>query len=114
VKLLFDQNFSAKLCSMLDTVFSDLKHVKYHLGLHEASDVAIWEYALEYDFVIVTKDGDFRQLSTLKGAPPKVLWLNLGNCDTVFIAQLLLRNVAVISEFVSDTNTGLLVLTRDS
>ena len=99
---------------MLDTVFTDSKHVKYHLGFHEASDVVIWDYALENDFVIVTKDDDFRQLSALRGAPPKVLWLNLGNCDTIFVAQLLLRNVEIISEFVSDSSTGLLVLTRDS
>jgi predicted nuclease of predicted toxin-antitoxin system len=114
VKLLFDQNLSAKLCNLLDTAFPDSKHVKYHLGLHEASDVVIWDYALEQNFVIVTKDDDFSQLSALRGAPPKVLWLNIGNCDTVFIAQLLLRNVAVISEFVADTSTGLLILTRDS
>ncbi len=114
MKLLFDQNLSAKLCNLLDTTFPDSKHVKYHLGLHEASDVLIWDYALENDYVIVTKDDDFRQLSALRGAPPKVLWLNVGNCDTNFIAQILLGNVETISEFVADTSTGLLVLTRDS
>ncbi len=99
---------------MLGTAFSDLKHVKYHLGLQEALDIVVWTYALENDFVIVTKDDDFRQLSALRGAPPKVLWLNIGNCDTTFVAELLLRNTATISEFVADADTGLLVLTRDS
>jgi predicted nuclease of predicted toxin-antitoxin system len=41
MKLLFDQNLSARLCTMLGTAFSDLKHVKYHLGLQTALDIVI-------------------------------------------------------------------------
>ena len=34
------------------------------------SDTQIWEYAKEHDFVIVSKDSDFRQLAFLHGPPP--------------------------------------------
>jgi predicted nuclease of predicted toxin-antitoxin system len=31
---------------------------------------------------LVTKDEDFHRLSVLRGAPPKVVWLRVGNCTT--------------------------------
>ena len=37
----------------------------------------------------VTKDEDFHRLSVLRGAPPKVVWIRLGNCRTLDIADLL-------------------------
>lgn len=41
-----------------------------------------WDYAGFHGFVIVSKDNDFRQLSFLKGPPPKVVWLSIGNAGT--------------------------------
>ena len=37
----------------------------------------------------MTKDEDFHRLSVLRGAPPKVVWIRLGNCRTLDIADLL-------------------------
>ncbi|MBS1578708.1 MAG: DUF5615 family PIN-like protein [Bacteroidetes bacterium] len=43
------------------------------------SDTDIWNYALQNNLIIITKDTDFynRYLSTLKS--PKVIWLRIGN-----------------------------------
>ena len=51
------------------------------LGLREADDSVIWEYAKVRGFCIVSKDSDFQQRSLLLGAPPKFIWLRLGNCS---------------------------------
>jgi hypothetical protein len=40
-------------------------------------------------FVIVSKDGDFADLSVLYGAPPKIVWIRRGNCSTAAIVTLL-------------------------
>ena len=50
--------------------------------MDEASDVKIWEYALHHDYLIVTQDADFYDLSLLHEAPPKLLWLRCGNQPT--------------------------------
>ena len=47
-----------------------------------ADDSDVWAYARQYGFIIVSKDGDFSGRSSLYGAPPKVIWLALGNCST--------------------------------
>jgi predicted nuclease of predicted toxin-antitoxin system len=62
VKLLLDQNLSRYLVHQLAGDFPDTRHV-IDLGLDQASDRAIWDYAGEHGFVIVSKDSDFRQLA---------------------------------------------------
>ena len=43
------------------------------------TDVEIWQYAKLNDLVIITKDTDFYDRIILKGSPPKVIWIRLGN-----------------------------------
>ncbi|MGQ0595384.1 MAG: DUF5615 family PIN-like protein [Gammaproteobacteria bacterium] len=42
---------------------------------------------------MVSKDNDFRQMSFVKGPPPKVIWLSVGNAGTDAIARLLETSV---------------------
>ena len=74
MKLLFDHNLSHKLAGRLDDAFPDSEHVR-NVGLQEASDHAVWEYARSKGFTIVSKDEDFHQLSFLRGPPLKVVWV---------------------------------------
>jgi predicted nuclease of predicted toxin-antitoxin system len=43
------------------------------VGLKEAEDPVVWEYAKQQSFMIVSKDADFHQRSFLLGFPPKVV-----------------------------------------
>jgi predicted nuclease of predicted toxin-antitoxin system len=69
VKLLLDQNVSRRLIGLLNDQFPGSAHVA-DIGLAAASDRAIWEYAGENSFMIVSKDADFHHLGFLLGAPP--------------------------------------------
>ena len=82
------------------------------VGLASAADEVIWEYAAANDFIIVTKDDDFRQHSFLRGFPPKVVWLHIGNCPTRVIVEVLRARVVDITEFAADADKALLVLSR--
>lgn len=108
MKLLFDQNTSPALALRLD-LFPGSNHV-YNLQMHERLDTEIWEFARRNDFVIVTKDADFSEISMQKAFPPKVLWLRLGNCTTGQIEQLLRERYDAIQEFAEDTERGVLSL----
>lgn len=44
------------------------------------SDEAIWTFASESGFAIVSKDDDFQILANRRGTPPQVVWVRLGNC----------------------------------
>jgi predicted nuclease of predicted toxin-antitoxin system len=92
MKLLFDENLAPRLAVALNDVYPGSMHLR-DCGLRGASDDDVWRYAQENGFVIVSKDSDFSERSSLYGGPPKVVWLHIGNCTTARV-DLVLRNSA--------------------
>ncbi len=80
------------------------------IGLRDAEDAVIWDYAAKHGFAIVTKDADFRQRSFVLGHPPKIVWLRLGNCSTTEIETLLRSRAADIEEFLADEQKSFLIV----
>lgn len=76
----------------------------------QSDDGAIWTFARENQFVIVLKDSDFQQRSLVLGAPPKVVWLRVGNCPTAQIERLLRDRSVELHPFEADPQQSLLVL----
>ena len=111
MKLLFDENVSPKLVRLLENEYPESAHVR-EIGLRGTTDVQIWDHAREHGFVIVSKDEDFRQRSFLMGAPPKVLWLKVGNSGTQAIADLLRQEIGRIAEFESEDESSFLIVRR--
>lgn len=109
MKLLFDENLSHRLVDLLAAEFPHSSHPK-RIGMRGASDLALWEYARQHDFIIVSKDNDFRQRVFLLGSPPKVIWLSIGNAGTRAIVVLLRNHVHRIEAFATSSEEGLLVL----
>jgi predicted nuclease of predicted toxin-antitoxin system len=109
VKLLLDENLSPKLVTALNDVFVSVNHVR-DFALNSKSDLTIWQLAKDKDLTIVTKDDDFRHLSFLYGAPPKVVIVNLGNVSTSQIEQALRTNRERIRDFDADVESSLLSL----
>lgn len=109
MKVLFDQNLSRRLVTHLATEFPDSAHVGT-LGLDTATDREIWDYAAEHDYVIASKDSDFRQLAFLLGPPPKALWLRVGNASTSTMAAVLRTHADAIKAFAQSDDEALLVL----
>lgn len=109
MKLLFDQNLSPKLASTLGELYPGSDHVR-NLGLASASDFKIWTYAKTNGFVIISKDSDFHQRSFVEGAPPKVVWLRVGNCRTSEIEQVLRDYREAILSFEQDSAASFLIV----
>jgi predicted nuclease of predicted toxin-antitoxin system len=109
MKLLFDQNLSPKLVHRLADLFPSSSHVQT-LGLDSADDDELWEHALLHGFAIVTKDADYHNLSVVRGNPPKVIWLQLGNCSTAQVEAEFRSSFAEITLFESDPSVGTLIL----
>lgn len=108
-KLLFDQNLSPKLIQCLADLYPNSEHLDL-LGLGTADDALVWEYAKQNNFVVVTKDADFADLSVLRGFPPKVLWIRRGNCSTGDIEEILRNYNAEIEDLITDLDSGILTL----
>jgi predicted nuclease of predicted toxin-antitoxin system len=109
MNLLLDHNLSARLVRSLSDDFPGVAHVG-QFGLERADDRAVWEFAKEQGYAIVSEDSDFRQMSFLSGSPPKVIWLRLGNCTTGQIEACLRRRVEDVRRFLADREASFLVL----
>lgn len=109
MKLLFDENLSRHLVMRLASTFPDSAHVTV-VGLQQATDREVWEYARDHDFVIVSKDADFNDLAFVHGPPPKVIWLRVSNASTDRIDALLAAANHVISAFETNEQDAVLVL----
>jgi len=89
MKILLDANISWKLINTLKPIFGECAHVDL-IGLNvPAVDIEIWNYALENEYIIITKDNDFLDLLELKGFPPKIVLLRTGNNSSKALLELL-------------------------
>jgi len=112
MKILLDANISWKLVGPLKPVFGECDHVDF-IGLAApASDMGIWNYALENDCILVTKDNDFLNLLELKGYPPKIVLLRTGNNSSAALFDLL-KSLKPAIEDLARNEYGLLEIVQN-
>lgn len=94
MKLLFDHNLSPRLVNRLADLYPDSNHL-FNLKLDTAED---------------SVDSDFSELSLLRGFPPKVIWIRIGNCTINDIESLMRSQHLEIEKFYRESNLGILIL----
>lgn len=113
MKLLLDENLSPRLVTPLSRMFPGSRHVE-DCGLDAAEDEEIWRYALDHGFAIVSKDSDFYDLAVVRGSPPKVIWLRVGNSSTDEVRELLQRIGARLARFGEQDDMATLIVMRSA
>jgi predicted nuclease of predicted toxin-antitoxin system len=78
--------------------------------LATADDQAVRAYAAAHGFAVVSKDADFAKLAATLGAPPKVIWLRIGNGPTRDVVALLRSRATDVNAFLADTTQAVLEL----
>ena len=101
MKLLFDQNLSHRLPGRLSDLFPDSSHVRA-VGLEQADDSTIWEFARANGYAIVSQDADFAERSRLFGAPPKIIWLRCGNQAPQQVEKILRGHCELVRELIEN------------
>jgi predicted nuclease of predicted toxin-antitoxin system len=109
LRLLFDQNLSARLVDRLADLYPGSLHVTA-AGLGNADDDQVWQFAAANDLVIVSKDEDFHQRAFLYGPTPKVIWVRLGNCTTETVEEALRSAEDLVSGFGENREAAFLVV----
>lgn len=97
MKLLLDENLSRRLVPFLLHDFPGTSQVVLE-GLESSSDADVWRHAKRHEFVIVTRDADFEELSLVWGQPPQVIWLKTKNLSRAATLKILLDNKQQIQE----------------
>lgn len=104
MKLLFDQNISFRIVRKISQLYPKSMQIK-NLGLVNYSDLKIWEFAKENEYTIVTFDSDFYDIANIKGHPPKIIWLRIGNTSTNNIAKVLSDKLNLIEDFIQNPDS---------
>ena len=109
MKLLLDANVSWRLVSILKDNFGECIHADDISELEfPAKNTQIWQYARDNGYTIVTHDNDFNDLISVRGFPPKIIWLRIGNCPRKITANLLILSKQAIEELLESAECGLL------
>lgn len=101
MKLLLDENLSRRIVPFLQAGYPGSTQVAL-VGLERSDDRVIWDYARQNGYIIVTRDADFEELSTLLGQPPHVIWIRLPNRSKTAILNLLTANRNMIVQALEE------------
>ena len=88
-------------------------HEAIHLldvGLLESSDGVIWDYAMSQGAIIVTKDEDFAIRASVSDAPPRIVWIRIGNCSNTRLLTWFEQELPAVIEALESGN-GLVEIT---
>lgn len=97
MKLLLDENLSRRIIPFIQEHYPGSTQVAL-IGMEQANDKELRQYAIDNDFVMTTKDADFYEMNTLYGQPPKIIWLKIGNLSKAETIRVLLENKTAIEQ----------------
>ncbi len=109
MRLLLDENLSESVLPAIVDLYPESLHVRL-LGSEGAPDDVVWWLAKEHGCLLVTRDEDFLRLSIVRGTPPKVVWLAVGNCSNQEVIRLLRTRHQDIQEFYGHDQATFLTL----
>jgi predicted nuclease of predicted toxin-antitoxin system len=78
VKFIVDAQLPPALAQLLRQRGYDAVAVR-EIGLRDARDAEIWQYAIQHQAAIITKDQDFAERHLYSRDQPVVVWLRVGN-----------------------------------
>ncbi|SHJ42310.1 Predicted nuclease, contains PIN domain, potential toxin-antitoxin system component [Tangfeifania diversioriginum] len=98
MKFLCDVHISYKLVRHLTSRGYETIHVNDILDKWLTSDKQICEYADQKDFIVISKDSDFRNSFYVKRTPSKLIKINLGNISNSELVQIITDNLPQIQK----------------
>ena len=98
MRLLCDVHISYRIVNFLKQHADQVLHVNNILDKWYTMDQAICEYADSHDFIVVSKDKDFKHSHLVRCSPKKLLLVSLGNLSSEQIISTLARAIGFIKE----------------
>ena len=79
MKFLCDVHIPIKLVKFIESKGFDCVHTNYILDKWHTKDVDIINYVDSNNYILISKDADFKNSHFIKKAPKKLIKINLGN-----------------------------------
>jgi predicted nuclease of predicted toxin-antitoxin system len=101
MKFLCDVHISYKVVKHLNSMGFKAVHVNEILDKWFTKDQDICRYADEFDFIVISKDGDFKNSYLINKTPRKFIKVNLGNIAPARLNEMLSKNVHLFEKLNS-------------
>jgi predicted nuclease of predicted toxin-antitoxin system len=113
MQFLCDVHISYKLVNAIESLGFKCIHVNAILDKWYTKDGAISAFADENDFILITKDVDFRNSFFVNKKPKKLIKINLGNVTNQELITVFSKNIESFSKlsitysnFLIEINSG--------
>ena len=109
-----DLNLPPILATWLHDEFNVSAKSFEELNLMTASDAEVFKLAQAQSntIIITTKDYDFIYLAEEIGAPPKILYLNVGNISNKELKKIVFNSFKNVIRIFSQTNQTIVEITK--
>ncbi|MDQ3393190.1 MAG: DUF5615 family PIN-like protein [Bacteroidota bacterium] len=98
LRFFIDTQLPPVLATVLVENGYDAIHTSHFENGHLLNDNQIRKFAIDDDRIIITKDKDFLDHYLLKGAPPKVLLVDIGNIKNKVLLKLIRANLSSLNK----------------
>ncbi len=112
MKFLCDVHISYKVVNYLTEAGYETAHVNQILDRWNTKDKDICKYADKNDFIVITKDYDFRDSYFISGSPKKLIKINLGNISTIELIKSL-SQVMVAAERLNSKHSFMIEIDKE-
>lgn len=113
MKFIVDTQLPPALANRLTKIGHNSTHTSFYTQGVLFSDLRITQVAIEEDRIIVTKDSDFLERFLVKGSPPEVLLLQVGNTSNRELLELMEQSLGEITRRFND-GSALVILNKNS
>lgn len=102
MRFLVDAHLPMRLVYWLRERGHDVIHTRELPLKNETDDIDIIQLSVDQDRIVISKDEDFFKYFILKGQPPKLLKLTMGNIDNKGLIVLFEKNIDQIEADLAD------------
>ena len=112
-KFIIDTQLPPRLAMFFKEQGFDAIHTTHFPDGHLLSDTEIRRIASQESRIVVTKDADFFDYYMVKGSPPAILMLSIGNVSNNELLALVQHNLtAIIEAFLNGSSLAVLSKTH--
>lgn len=113
MKFLCDVHIAIALVKFLASLGAEAVHVNNVLDGDHTKDNDICEFADKGNYIVITKDVDFRNSYLLNRTPKRLIRICLGNLSNQELIKIFEKNYSTISKYFSQSN-GYIEIDRES
>ena len=108
-----DNHFSPILAKWLTDELGIVVKSSYILKLYNLTDVEIYNKAKqEGNVILLSKDTDLEEIISIKGSPPKLITIKIGNCSNKKMFDILKAEIPKALELINVYKKDIIEITK--